>query len=228
MNVANLEGMNALSVSRRKKYSDQEIAIIIEEFPITKTATLAKKLKRPVASVTWKARNLGLKKDSDYLRTTRIESAKQLTHKAKKFKKGHQAHNKLEGIGHIRLHVNNQDKRKYKFIKISDNKWIPLSRYLWEKHNGPIDESEVIRFKDGNPINCSFENLEKVTKADNAIRNSGTLNLCDNYIASLISKKGIRSDKQLKKQLLEIPKLIELKRNQIKLKRDVRETTNNQ
>lgn len=50
--------------------------------------------------------------------------------------------------------------------------WPLYGRYTWEQHNGPIPSRHLVRFKDGNKQNCAIENLELLSMADNARRNS--------------------------------------------------------
>jgi len=47
-----------------------------------------------------------------------------------------------------------------------------MHHYVWEKHRGPIPPKHVITFKDGNRANCTIENLECISMADNARRNA--------------------------------------------------------
>lgn len=50
--------------------------------------------------------------------------------------------------------------------------WPLLNRYLWEQHNGPIPPRHIVGFKDGDRKNCVIDNLELISMADNARRNS--------------------------------------------------------
>lgn len=62
--------------------------------------------------------------------------------------------------------------KKHLFIKIPGNRHYPYSRYMWETKTGKkLAKNEIIRFKDGNPLNCSFKNLLKMTRAENAEKN---------------------------------------------------------
>ena len=86
------------------------------------------------------------------------------------FKKGHLPRNaKHNGAITIR-----NDKRSVpqKFIRISPGKWLYLSRYNYEKFIGPIPKGHVIRFRDGDTMNCEPSNLECVSKRLNMLINS--------------------------------------------------------
>lgn len=46
------------------------------------------------------------------------------------------------------------------FIKIAEpNVWVEKHRYIWEQAYGKIPDGYVIRFKDGNKLNCRLDNL---------------------------------------------------------------------
>lgn len=63
--------------------------------------------------------------------------------------------------------------KTYKFIKLAHQRQYPYGRHVWEQTTGEILTKDfVIRFRDANPLNCAFENLEKLTKGQNAIRNA--------------------------------------------------------
>lgn len=62
--------------------------------------------------------------------------------------------------------------KTYLFIKLQNHRQYPYGRYVWEQTTGEkLTRNELITFKDGNQQNCSFDNLRKITKAQNANRN---------------------------------------------------------
>lgn len=86
---------------------------------------------------------------------------------ATQFKKGERPKNELP-LGTI---VANKD--GYKLIKVKMqgyiwDRWKPLHRFVWEKHNGPIPENMCITFKDSNSLNCDISNLMLVTREESA------------------------------------------------------------
>jgi hypothetical protein len=103
-------------------------------------------------------------------------------------------------------------------IKIN-KRYVFLSRHLWEQKHGAIPNGMVIRAKDGNPLNCDIDNWEMVNRNEHLEKNTGCEALSDKYI---VDKLTYRND-ILKKQLRQMPELIELKRSQIKLNRTVNE-----
>lgn len=81
------------------------------------------------------------------------------------YKKGNLPHNtKTDGFITIRR---DPDGRFYKWIRISLNNWIHLHRYVWQNSNGEIPKNSVVRFIDGNTMNCDVLNLELISKDEN-------------------------------------------------------------
>lgn len=50
-------------------------------------------------------------------------------------------------------------------IKIDEpNVWVKKHRYVWEQAHGPIPDGMVVRFKDGNRMNVTLDNLLLVSR----------------------------------------------------------------
>src|SRR5579872_272644 len=49
--------------------------------------------------------------------------------------------------------------------------WPQLHRCIWEHHHGPIPAGHIVVFKSRDRSDCSIENLELITMAENARRN---------------------------------------------------------
>jgi hypothetical protein len=111
----------------------------------------------------------------------------------------------------------------YQYIRVSLGKWELLQRYVWEQHHGKIPAKHIIAFRDKNSLNCDISNLELLSMAENVLRNSGTINLTDTTVAHYLATKSRKVDLELKEELLKHPELIELKRNQLLLKRAIKE-----
>lgn len=132
-----------------------------------------------------------------------------------RFKKGHTpANTKHDGAITIRHPHKQRGARPYLYIRLAKGKWQEYHRYLWIKQNGLVPAKHVIRFKDGNTMNCCIENLECISMAENAIRNAdhekafetmrrkgnrGAVDLTDNYVAGMVAGH----DKELTAYLLE-------------------------
>lgn len=129
------------------------------------------------------------------------------------FKKGNLPPNtRTDGDESIRVDSNGIP---YKYVRVALGKWEMEHRLIWEKHNGKLPNGCVIHHKDGNSLNNSIENLEAITRGEALAKNSGYKNLEDRYILSKLSR-----DRDLRPVLAQYPELIELKRNQLKLKRE--------
>ncbi|HXU28139.1 MAG TPA: HNH endonuclease signature motif containing protein [Bacteroidia bacterium] len=105
------------------------------------------------------------RKQSEYMDKKAIARTKKT-----RFKKGNLPHNtKANGVISIR-----PDKRgvKYQFIRTSLSKWLPLHRYNWEKEKGEIPPGMIIRFKDGNTMNCEVSNLELINRSQHMSKNT--------------------------------------------------------
>lgn len=92
------------------------------------------------------------------------------------FKKGQQPHTWVP-VGTILV-----DAGGYVRIKIRNHRagergwhprvWPPVHRLTWELRTGKrVPKGKLIAFKDRNRLNCIFENLELITRAENARRN---------------------------------------------------------
>lgn len=100
--------------------------------------------------------------------------------KRTQFKKGSVPAN-LQPLGHERI----CSKDGYILIKVSESNpyTTAKTRYrfkhhvIWEQHNGPIREGEIIRFFDGNKRNVKIENLFSVNKAVNLRLNKHGFNV---------------------------------------------------
>lgn len=175
---------------------------------------IAKHLGRTAGAVKSKATKLGLKVPSSNIR---------LLHKtnAGTFRKDNDPGNTLEnGAITIRHARSNRKSKPYYFIRLGKQNWYPLHQYLWELMNGKPEKNMCVAFKDGNTLNVLYDNLELITRAENMKRNSGSLNLPDGFVASLMT----RHDPELKEELLKHPEIIATKRMQLKLNRKLKNT----
>lgn len=91
------------------------------------------------------------------------------------FKKGNRPSNKVP-IGTI------TKRSGYMWIKVKDNNGTKnfklYHRYVWEQANGPVPEGYRLFFLDGNPYNCSLENIRLVKDSVMVVANNkyGTTN----------------------------------------------------
>lgn len=88
-----------------------------------------------------------------------------------RFKKGHTSPN-VRPIGEVFIRTDG-DGHPYKYIKTKTCRQYSYPRYVWEKeHREKLTKSDVIRYKDGNSLNCDPSNLIKITRAENVKLNT--------------------------------------------------------
>jgi len=81
------------------------------------------------------------------------------------FKPGQLPHN-TKYDGYERINIDG-----YTEVRVN-GKFILKNRLIYEQNNGKLDKNIIVIFKDGNKQNFNIENLQAITKAENAIRNS--------------------------------------------------------
>ncbi len=112
----------------------------------------------------------------------------------------------------------------YKYIRIAQGKFDLLHRFNWESKYGRIPEGKILRSRDGNTLNCEPDNWELIDMAINLEKNSGRGELTDIYVARTLSHEGRGIvNKDLVKDILAMPEIIELKRSELKLRRTINE-----
>lgn len=177
--------------------------------------------------------NKGMKQE-DFMSAETIEKTK-----ATRFKKGNKPHNTMfDGAITIRKDSNGG---QYMYIRISKDNWELYHQVVYRKEFGAIPKGHLLRFKDGNSLNVTIENLECITKAEHARRNrdpekalnalreyqkkfgTPSQNLNDKMVAFWLSG----NDNDLKEYILEHrPDLIKVARANYKLKRAIRNGQN--
>ena len=141
---------------------------------------------------------------------------------ATRFGKGHLPHNAIGcKDGDIRIRTD-KTKRHYKWIRVAMGKWQMLHVVNWIVQHGPLPKGMIIVFKSGDTMDCALDNLELITKAENMKRNSGAINLPDGMVATYLAGKN---HPELIAEYLKYPTLIETKRLQIQLKREIKNAT---
>jgi hypothetical protein len=161
------------------------------------TINIARDLNISIYKVYGRANRMGLRKSKEYMKENMPGMDNLIKHGAAfRFKTGDQPHNKgvkmpdniyqkvkatmfkpgqephnTRPVGSIRI----QEKRgdiPYQYIKVSNQHWELLHRYYWEQVNGKIAKGMVLRFKDGNSMNCELNNLELLTQQQNMMLNT--------------------------------------------------------
>lgn len=177
-------------MNTKRKWTEDEMRVLRELYPHTRTEEICKILNRSPSSVYGRANAHGIKKSQefiDYLLSLEAERLKKYGpetrfqkggipwNKGKKgyiganatsFKKGQLPKNTRQN-GDTRL-----NKEGYLLVKVGHKKWIRKNRLIWEEANGPIPKGYYLRIKDGNKENYSLDNMELVTMAENMKRNT--------------------------------------------------------
>lgn len=231
------------SAKAKRPFTPQEDQYIRDNIQTMSIKQLAKKMKKTQAYISSRAKLLGYgelisqrildsrikkgtvppnkgKKQSEYMSPEAIARTAET-----RFKKGNLPHNCFHEVG--RISVRN-DKRgtPYKHICVRIGVWVPLHTHIWEQEYGKLPKGHCLWFKNGDTLNCTLENLELITRAENLERN----NLSDHGVASKMARlTGARGqvDRELKDYLVEnAPDLVELKRQQLILQREIKNQRN--
>ncbi len=248
----------------RRAWTKKEDKILRDLYSDNDMISIQRLIKRSDRSIYTRAKNFGLHKSPEYMEKINQERNDKLTIAGKKsrFNKGHEPHN--QGKTGIRVSPKSEYKKgnlpsntlydgaitvrndrsqktglvtHYKYIRIRKAVWVLYQRYVWEQRNGKIPRGYVVRFKDGDTMNCDINNLECISMAENASRNANRekakqsmqLNreegyetpserLTDNAVAGMLSFKN----PEMRDLFKQNPELIELKRAQLLLNRKIR------
>lgn len=176
------------------KWTEEDLQYLREHYPDDNTAEIAEHLGRTEGAVRSAADTYGIKKSAEFKERQMqdmINSPQSIAHRFAKghkssfkgekwyelmpeesrnkclrtaFKDGHIPHNAYaDGTELVR------DGRVY--IKVPGIRRLQLKhRYVWEKHNGKIPEGYIIKFKDGDFMNCDIDNLYIMSRADACVK----------------------------------------------------------
>lgn len=166
-----------------RKWSRGERNRLQKLYADTGNGALGEMLGRSASGVLQQARQMGLRKSPEFMRkhcrfqpgtkpwNTGLSIRMHPNAVRTQFQKGHVPINALyDGV--IVERIRRKEKTPRNFIRVASMKWILHSRYVWEQHYGPIPSGHVIRHRDGNTLNDDPANLECISKAANALRNS--------------------------------------------------------
>lgn len=230
----------------RRLWMKEEDEKLIRLYPKHSAARIARWLTRSVSSVHGRANKLGIhpltirggfKKGRHYHRSTEFKKDQTPWNKGKhyqpggrsketRFKKGQSSRNELsDGVITIRTDHKDRHDRKYKWIRISKNRWRMLHVVVWENAHGPIPPGHIIVFANGDSMDCSLANLRCIDR----IQHAANTRAKDGYIAKCLSHtkgsgKG-KYDQDLYRRILRNPALIEAKRRQLELKKSLEESS---
>lgn len=190
---------------------------IRDHYPHEPTKIVANDLNRSIASVYGHAKASGIAKSESFMESALSgrRNFSRLNTKKTQFKKGHIPANKgMKMPAHVYEKVKKSFFRKvqlpwntksdgyervskegYREVRIG-GVFKSKHRVIWESVRGPIPDKMVIVLKDGNPLNCTCENLECISRTELMARNT-----FGRFPPEL--KKTIRTFNKLKKTINE-------------------------
>lgn len=192
-------------MSSHKKWTAEEIELLRRLYPCNLTKDIAHHFgvaPRAVANIAFRC---GIRKNPE-IRARNGESAQfrkgqtpfnrgkkwkdymseegQMRSARTQFKSGNTPHNTRP------MYSERMSKDGYIEIKVPGHKkFVPKHRWVWESNFGPIPKGYQIHFIDGDRTNFDISNLEMISNAENARRNSHW-NKYPGEIATLIQLKG--------------------------------------
>lgn len=153
-------------MSRGKKWTPEELAVVKELYSTTQAKVLSKQIGRTPLAIFQKAYQLKVKKN---VFTTRVFVGR--------------SREAVSAIGASRVTAEG-----YILIKVGKNDWRLKQRIVWEKAHGAIPKGMYVCFKDNNTENCDIDNLHLVSSRD-LLRKNSMHNLPED-LRSLIHMKG--------------------------------------
>lgn len=222
-------------------WTAEELEKLANEFPHRRTDHIAAELGLAYHLVSNQAHRMKLKKTDAFLCSPACNRCDGKRGASFRFEKGHEPANKgvtmsdelREKVKHTWFPKGHEPKNTkydgyeritkdgYREIRVRKGKFELLHRHNWEQVHGHIPESIIMRCKDGNIKNCGPDNWYLIDRASQLAANSGRDELTDKFIVDSMTHRHA----ELKPAFAEMPELIELKRNQIKLKRQINELT---
>ncbi len=214
-------------------WTSREQKLLMELYPDTNNREIADRIGRSISAIKNRAQQMGLRKSEEHLklRAGRWQKGQEAFNKGLKglrvpgcektwFKKGNRPHN-CYPVGTTRC-IN----RGYTEIKVAEpNKWEFLHRHIWEQAHGPLQPGEIVVFRDGDKTNCKLDNLQKITRGINARRNhrperqrGKKRELTDKIVVGYMTA----GKPELREEILSRPELIEAKRQEILLNRQIK------
>jgi len=183
-----------LGISIRQFWTPEQDEQIRRLYPDTDTAELAAMLGRKYGALYDRAARLGVRKSSEYMaRHAEISRQRLLViGPESRFKPGHQTWNKgMKGlqIGGVETRFK-KGNRPHTWVPIGTERWRDgylcrkirddgpthrhfeaVHRLMWIEAHGPIPPGHIVVFLDKNPRNLTLDNLELISRAENARRN---------------------------------------------------------
>lgn len=240
-----LKLLKAVGCGKKKKWSAEEIEYLKIHYPVTENKVLMglfncsekslysaasvnglKKtdqyisekfgaiLKRVGAASRFKKGNVSFnkgKKQSEYMTAEAIDKTA-----ATRFKTGQKPHNTVE-VGFERITKDGYIEVKIGDFQNSADNFKLKHRLVWEENNGPVPEGFQVRFIDGNRRNFELSNLKLMSFEESLQSNT----VCDTSIVKRFL--GVKEPEMVQKIIQENPGVISLKRNSLRLNKQIKQ-----
>ena len=184
-----------------KRLTPIQVQEILQLYPDVPSSEIAQRYNQSLYNIYRTAQRYGVKKSAAFLsseKSGRIRSGEKRS-EATQFSKGHEPWTKGKKASEIcrskesmqRMHRWEKGHKpynikhdgaitirttspgmKYKFIRLAENRWEFLHRYIYMQQYGMIPKGYNIVFKDGDQMNCNIENLECISDCELRQRNS--------------------------------------------------------
>ena len=156
--------LNTFNMATNKLWTIREVRELKSRVNTMTHAQIAQLLGRSISAVRGKAVSLGLRRPENIgqFQKGHAPSFNPDVRHATLFKKGHIPANKRPE-GYIAEH--NCGSRRVKRIVVN-GKWMYYHKYIWQQHFGPIPSGYMLRFINGDPLDCRIENLRLLTKRE--------------------------------------------------------------
>jgi len=222
-------------------WTEQEIGKLKQEYSHRRTDLIATEMALTYRQICCMAYTLKLKKTDAFLHSPECNRLNGISGYKYRFKKGQIPPNKglpmsdalREKVKHTWFPKGYEppntkydgyeriSKDGYREVRVSKGKFVALHRKNWEAQNGPIPEGMIMKSIDGDPTNCDPANWYLINRANQLGENSGRNELTDKFIVDSMTHRA----PELKAAFAGMPEIIELKRNQLKLRRTINELT---
>lgn len=176
------------------RWTEEELQYLREYYPDGNTAEIAKHMGRTEGAIQQMAAKQGLRKSAEFIEKTLYALGRQVSHTPKaianRFVKGQEPFNKgknrtewMSDESHEKcmrtaFKDGHTPRNAYAagteivrngrvYVKVPGRRRLVLKQhYVWQSHHGKIPQDHVVKFKDGNFMNCDISNLYIMSRAD--------------------------------------------------------------
>lgn len=180
------------------RWTEEELRYLREHYPDGNTVEIVKHLGRTERAVQQMAAKQGLRKSAEFMKKTLYACGRQVSHTPKaiaaRFVKGQEPFNKGKNrtewmseeaqekcmrtafksgnIPHNAYAAGTEIVRGGRvYVKVAGRRKLMLKQhYVWQQHHGKIPQDHVVKFKDGDFMNCDISNLYVMSRADACVK----------------------------------------------------------